>query len=186
MQDLINQINDLSRSEKEEILRELIQMVGIDLERILLDLISNTIEPKIFDLLPNDPNEISVLVENKLNDLFDSLTKEKESKNQQVNKDLIKLEAYQILKNEILNKMPTDKINVYGMILPSVREIISKVLSDRVSEKAMDNVITPAKITGKSVATKGFAKIITPYAILTFLGGALSGVLLYKFVKRNK
>lgn len=184
--ELIKQIGSMSDRDKEQILNEIIDMIGIDLEKTILDIVSNTIEPKIFALLPNNPNEVSEFVENKLNDLFNSLTEKKKELNVEINEEQIKLEAYQILKNEILAKMPNNDISVYGISLPSVRDILSKVLTDRISKKAMQNVIEPAKITGTSVAKRGFVKIITPYAIITFLGGFLGGVLTYKYVKRRR
>jgi len=184
--ELIKQIGSMSDRDKEQILNEIIDMIGIDLERTILDIVSNTIEPKIFALLPNNPNDVSEFVESKLNDLFNSLTEKKKELNIEINEEQIKLEAYQILKNEILAKMPNNDISVYGISLPSVRDILSKVLTDRISKKAMQNVIEPAKITGASVAKKGFVKIITPYAIITFLSGFLGGVLTYKYVKRKK
>lgn len=142
------------------------------------------IEGSILETLPNDPSQVSEMVKNKINEIFDGLlSSSKKSAPSTTPSDPAQtvLSAPLQLREDILQKVPNIEINIANIKL-SLHAMIKTVLSDRVMEKFYNNVLTPAKKQAEETAKSR----VIPLVIGIFLLGGLTGGVLTYFITRKK
>lgn len=142
------------------------------------------VEADLFNQIPDNPQVVSDVVKNKINEVFDSLLSLKKAEAPPAvatDSTAPPLTKPQALRSEILSKIPEVAIEAAGIKL-SLHTLIETVLSDRVMDRFYNNVFVPAK----QQAEKTTKSRVIPLAIGLFLIGGLTGATITYFITRKK